>query len=271
MLFFAAPMLPAAVYLAGLWRVATPRRHRRGWYLRVDAFARANGLAYLPGEPRLRRVPIPLPYATVSDVVLARDDDDTVQFSNFHATSAAGGRTRRGGAVITRLDHPLPNTWLQSRRHARIAFFGRLQRRQRLSLEGGFDRHFAMFVPRGYERDALYLFTPDILALLIDHVADFDVELSGTRLVLSGPRDVVTLDARRWEDARIAIASLRSKTAQWARWRDEHPTDDGGAPQLGDEVRPSGRRLRRSTVIPYTLTVVAAAGWLLLGLMMQTS
>ncbi len=212
-----------------------------------------------------------LPYATVSDVVLARDGDDTVQFANVNATSAAGGRSRRGGAVITRLDHPLPNIWLQSRRHARIAFFGRLQRSQRLSLEGGFDRHFAMFVPRGYERDALYLFTPDVLALLIDHVADFDVELSGTRLVLSGPRDVVTLDARRWEDARIAITALRSKTAQWARWRDEHPTDHGGPPQRGDEVRPSGRRLRRSTVVPYTLAVVATAVWCFVGLMLQTN
>ena len=36
---------------------------------------------------------------------------------------------------------------------------------QRLSLEGDFDQHFALHSPRGYERDALYIFTPDLMAL----------------------------------------------------------------------------------------------------------
>lgn len=48
---------------------------------------------------------------------------------------------------------------------------------QRLSLEGDFDDHFALYCPRGYERDALYIFTPDLMALLIDETGDFDVEI----------------------------------------------------------------------------------------------
>jgi hypothetical protein len=48
---------------------------------------------------------------------------------------------------------------------------------QRLSLEGDFDQHFALHSPRGYERDALYIFTPDLMALLIDETGDFDVEI----------------------------------------------------------------------------------------------
>jgi hypothetical protein len=48
---------------------------------------------------------------------------------------------------------------------------------QRLSLEGDFDQHFTLHSPRGYERDALYIFTPDLMALLIDETGDFDVEI----------------------------------------------------------------------------------------------
>ncbi len=48
---------------------------------------------------------------------------------------------------------------------------------QRLSLEGDFDQHFALHSPHGYERDALYIFTPDLMALLIDEAGDFDVEI----------------------------------------------------------------------------------------------
>ena len=48
---------------------------------------------------------------------------------------------------------------------------------QTLSLEGDFDQHFTLHSPRGYERDALYIFTPDLMALLIDETGDFDVEI----------------------------------------------------------------------------------------------
>ena len=49
---------------------------------------------------------------------------------------------------------------------------------QRLSLEGDFDKHFTLYCPRGYERDALYIFTPDLMGLLIDETGDFDVEIA---------------------------------------------------------------------------------------------
>lgn len=50
-------------------------------------------------------------------------------------------------------------------------------RSQKLSLEGNFDQYFTLYAPRQYERDALYIFTPDLMALLIDGAADCDVEV----------------------------------------------------------------------------------------------
>ena len=48
---------------------------------------------------------------------------------------------------------------------------------QILSLEGDFSEYFTLYCPREYERDALYVFTPDLMALLIDQTSTFDVEI----------------------------------------------------------------------------------------------
>lgn len=59
---------------------------------------------------------------------------------------------------------------------------------QRLSLEGDFDRRFSVYAPEGYERDALELLTPDVMACLIDHGRRWDVEIVDDRLVVASHR-----------------------------------------------------------------------------------
>lgn len=59
---------------------------------------------------------------------------------------------------------------------------------QRLRLEGDFDRYFAVYVPQGYERDALELLTPDVMACLIDHGRHWDVEIVDDRLIAASRR-----------------------------------------------------------------------------------
>ena len=49
--------------------------------------------------------------------------------------------------------------------------------RQKLSLEGDFDKHFTLYCPAGYERDALEIFTPDLMQLLMETTKGCDVEL----------------------------------------------------------------------------------------------
>jgi len=41
-----------------------------------------------------------------------------------------------------------------------------------------------LYCPKDYERDALYIFTPDLMALLIDHGNKFDLEIVDDRLYL---------------------------------------------------------------------------------------
>ena len=48
---------------------------------------------------------------------------------------------------------------------------------QRLSLEGNFNDYLSLYAPKDYERDAFYIFTPDLMALLIDGATWCDVEI----------------------------------------------------------------------------------------------
>lgn len=84
------------------------------------------------------------------------------------------------GYLAVRLERKLPQFVLDSSKNDDGRFSNLpmpIAAGQQLSLEGDFDKHFTLHSPHGYERDALYIFTPDLMALLIDETGDFDVEI----------------------------------------------------------------------------------------------
>ncbi|WP_022889340.1 hypothetical protein [Agromyces italicus] len=143
---------------------------------------------------------------------------------------------------------------------------------QRLSLEGDFDRHFRLYVPKGYERDALYVFTPDLMALLIDETGDLDVEVRDNLLIVMKPGGFAWADPATWQrfdriravvgakfhdrtdlyvDERVPgaetpasrMAAVAAGGAAVARATPGVPSATGTAAQ--HTVAPAGRRLRR--------------------------
>lgn len=91
------------------------------------------------------------------------------------------GLVQDWGYLAIRLERELPNILLESRSSRSVfadtSLLGTPHTTQRLSLEGDFDKHFRLFCPGGYERDALYIFTPDLMGLLIDEAGDLSVQL----------------------------------------------------------------------------------------------
>ncbi len=75
---------------------------------------------------------------------------------------------------------------------------------QILSLEGEFDKHFTLHVPRQYERDALYVFTPDVMAALIDHGKEYNIEIVGDELYIYGNKHF-PLDKPEFYEHTLAI------------------------------------------------------------------
>ncbi|WP_435744409.1 hypothetical protein [Microbacterium sp. PMB16] len=54
--------------------------------------------------------------------------------------------------------------------------------RSELRLEGDFSDVFEVSVPTGYETDALYVLTPDLMAIILDHSHDLDLEIVDSTL-----------------------------------------------------------------------------------------
>lgn len=195
---------------------------------RLDRFARANGMSFV-GEvsaPPLPGMIFSLGRSRSAADVLRGERPRWVEFGNYQYTTGSGknSRTHRWGYVAVKLDTPLPHIVLDA--VGNNGLFGSnlpqaFDKEQRLGLEGDFDRYFSLYCPTGYERDALYLFTPDVMARFIDNAAALDVEIVDDWLFLYSHRPFSTLDPATWAWLFAAVGALLDKLDQWARWRDD--------------------------------------------------
>ncbi|WP_175987780.1 hypothetical protein [Microbacterium tenebrionis] len=217
----------------GVAAFVTSRRKRVARY-RISRFAAANGMTY---EDQVFDPPLPgmifgIGSSRVSEQLVRGSTPRFVEFGNYRYTVKSGknSTTYRWGYVAVKLDVPLPNIVLDALGNNGFgsnlpASFGK---DQRLSLEGDFDQYFTLYCPKGYERDALYLFTPDIMARFIDSAAQLDVEIVDDWLFLYTKREASTLDAATWAWLFGAVGALMTKLDQWARWRDDRLLEEQG-------------------------------------------
>ncbi|MBY0688282.1 DUF3137 domain-containing protein [Microbacterium marinilacus] len=195
---------------------------------RLDGFARANAMQYMP---RLATPPLPgmifdRGSSRLATDLLRGEQPRFAEFANYQYTTGSGKNqtTHRWGYVAIHLDTPLPHIVLDA--VGNNGLFGSnlpasFSKQQRLSLEGDFDQYFTLYCPQGYEADALYLFTPDIMVRFMDNLAQLDVEIVDDWLFLYAGRPVSTTDPATWAWLFSAVSALMDKLAQWARWRDE--------------------------------------------------
>jgi hypothetical protein len=217
----------------------------RAWWeaaYRLTRFAAANGLRYGHDEA------LPYPgviFGTGSDRIAERRLTTTagrrVEIGNYRYTvtgeSREDTRVYGWGYVAITLDRRLPHMLLDAKANDSSVFGIRtsnlpieLARDQRLSLGGEFDALFTLYAPTDYGRDAFYIFTPDLMALFIDRLGTYDVELVddtmfvyGSRFDLLNPRTydwlaelvdtVVARTVRRTERYRDDLAALEADPA----------------------------------------------------------
>ncbi|GGH51327.1 hypothetical protein [Microbacterium album] len=259
---------------------------------RLHRFAQANAMTYLPvlNAPKLPGMIFRLGSQRRATDLLRGERPRFVEFANYRYTTGSGkdSKTHTWGYVAIHLDTPLPHIVLDAR--GNNSLFGSnlpatFDRGQRLSLEGDFDRHFTLYCPQGYERDALYLFTPDIMARFMDNAGQLDVEIVDDWLFLYTKRQVSTTDPATWAWLFSVVSALMDKLAQWGRWRDErlaaaagavgaHSPAEGGAAGLPVQnpalVRPPkgvarpGQRLQRGVSWGSVIAIgMAVLFWLL--------
>lgn len=253
LLFALAPILVIGIIVAvGITLSVRAARTGSDRMYRLDGFARANAMQYVPrfDNPGLPGMIFSLGNSRHSTDLVRGDRPRFVEFANYRYTTGSGKnqQTHHWGYVAVKLDTPLPHIVLDAT--SNNGLFGSnlplaFDKDQRLSLEGDFDRYFSLYCPADYERDALYLFTPDIMARFIDNAAALDVEIVDDWLFLYAKRDFSTLDPQTWAWLFSVVGALLDKFAQWARWRDERLAAD---------------RMIPDAAAPSTAALAAAAG-----------
>lgn len=198
--------------------------------LRRSRFAEANGLVY--DEPADA---VDYPGAAFSagdspsrDVRFRTVVGPYAEFGTYR-WSVGGGRSKRShriGFAAIRLERPLPHIVLDLRDDtgfsgASIIPF-RFDRDQVVSLEGDFDRYFTLYCPSGYERDALSVFTPDLMALLIDESDPFDVEIVDDWVFFYSIRAFDVDEPATWQRLfRIRDTIVAKLERAYGRYRDD--------------------------------------------------
>ncbi|TPW78317.1 hypothetical protein [Schumannella sp. 10F1B-5-1] len=249
-----------------LWmRRTSPMAHHR-----LATFADANGLDYFAGPvgpqpdgPWLGRGALNLNRVLRSRRV---DDDDPwtrakqlpdhrIEIADYEIRGNRRNTAPQfGGYIAIRLPLALPHLILRAQDGPRrvVSSAAVPLGTQRLELEGAFDTYFHLHCPAGYERDALYLFTPDVMSRLLDHARGLDVEIVDRWMILASPRVLVTTAVDRWRAIADVVDALDDRIVRWSRWRDDRmPTTAGAAgpeaeaPDGAERPTPfEGRRLR---------------------------
>lgn len=207
-------------------------------------------------------------HVRVRDVVDAREGQPPFLLGR------ARGRGRRTVALLVLpLSRPVPNMLLAGATGSLLPRMGvALAEQQRLRLEGDFNARFSLFCPREYERDALYVFTPDLMERLVDAHGVRDVEFVDDRLLLYAPVEAFYGAGRLGAAAELAEFLHERLARQTSRYRDdalarqpETVADPFRQAQLtsadsrGHAVASGGRRIRTRKTALQWLGVVAAA------------
>ena len=249
-----ALMLVFGIVIAVVLRSTFGSGGRWAEWMRLTRFATANGFSFQSSTPAPN---FPGCVFQHGDSRTAEDTFATpagrfLDFGNYRYSTGSGKNrtTHHWGYLALKLDRRLPNMVLDSK--ANNGLFGStnlpqvFSRDQVLSLEGDFDKYFTLYCPRQYEADALYVFTPDLMALLIDDAAPFDVEIVDDWMFVYSAHIFEPLDAATYARLFRIVQTVGAKAlSQTENYRDERVASTPGA----NIVAPQGQRLRHGTSI----------------------
>ena len=256
--------------LAGIIVILAIHFGRGNWamWLRLTQFAADNGLRFRTRNPNPS-------YAGM----IFHIGDSRAAYNHLNSTtgryfdigsftygtgSGKSRETHHWGFIALQLDRKLPNMVLDSKENNKIFGISNLpiafNKDQILSLEGDFNTHFTLYCPQEYETDALYVFTPDLMALLIDDANSFDVEIVDDWMFVYSSKPLNLLNTAVVARLFNIITTVGAKTiTQTASYH-----DDRVGSLSSNIVAPQGQRLRHGfSLAGVLIIVVVIGGWLL--------
>lgn len=255
-----------AAIAAGVVSLATGGLRWKRLY-RLATFAAANDLLYYPSAEGPGYAGAIFGHGSGRRIKdhFYRAEGRVLDYGNYEYSTGSGKsrRTHQWWFLALRLDRRLPHMVLDSR--ANNLLFGStnlpvaFSKDQALSLEGDFDKYFTLYCPKEYERDALYVFTPDLMALCIDEASMWDLEIVDDWLFAYASRTIDMTDPgihqRVWRFVDTVGAKTLSQTDNYA---DEQA--GGRAAFAANVVAPQGARLKRGVPVAAIIVTIAVIG-----------
>ncbi|WP_368497045.1 hypothetical protein [Herbiconiux sp. A18JL235] len=187
-----------------------------------------------------------------------------IEFGDLVYRTGVHGKPAVRSYIAVRLPSALPHLYLDSLANGRSAgdLPTSVDRQQRLSLEGDFDRYFAAYAPLDYARDALYALTPDVMAALIDDASHLDVEIIDDLVVFSTPAAADYSQPAAWNRVDTVVDGVAARLAKRAAaYRDDRVPAQYARPAR--IIGPDGRRLVRGYRSRGLWPVLGRIGWVL--------
>lgn len=197
-----------------------------------------GGMIFDQGDSRVEKL----------GIIIPTSDGREIEIGN-HEYVIGSGKNRRTvsfGFVRICLSRQLPHMVLDAKSNNFLGMMSNLpdtfNRSQRLSLEGDFDNYFSLYAPQQYERDALYVLTPNIMALLIDKAAKFDMEIVDSDLFLYRSMPFQLHKAEEFGSVFGLAASLSKELNE----QTDYYADEKIGNRTVNIVAEPGRRLKKS-------------------------
>lgn len=193
-----------------------------------------NGLFFQIGKDRL-----------LTQIITVPTDSTPVEVGNYRYITGDGRSRRRHdvGFVHIKLPRRLPNIVLDAKSNnpLRVSNLPEdFNRNQILPLEGDFDDYFTLYVPREYQQDALYIFTPDVMAALVDHARNFDIEIVDDDLYLYASSKLELATQSTWRLLFRLLSEIMPEIDQ----QTNRYADNRVASPISNTIAIPGQRLR---------------------------
>jgi hypothetical protein len=249
-----------AVAVVAIVRGVLKGRNWETWY-RLETFAAANGMIFSPVDDNPQYPGAIFNQGDSRKALnhLRSASDRYLDIGNYQYSTGSGKNrsTHNWGFMALHLDRRLPNMVLDSK--ANNGLFGGtnlpayFDKNQILSLEGNFNEYFTLYCPKQYERDALYVFTPDLMALLIDNAAPFDVEIVDDWMFVYSATPFPSAHPGVYQRLFQIVDTVGAKTlSQTDRYVDENVGSFAA-----NFVAPQGQRLKRGWSVGALITIIA--------------
>lgn len=213
--------------------------------IRLESLAHDNGWTYIASTDDIRQTGALFTAGhnySFSNVITS----PTFQVGECRSKYGSGKNERQYNFayMAVPLKRHVPNMLLDSKSN-NLKIFGTeisnlpvsYDRGQIVSLEGDFDKYYTLYAPEGYDMDVRYIFTPDLMDVLISESISTDMEIvDDTLYVYFGVYNLA--DPVFWQRVNRIMESIGSKMERQTQYYEDDKTVSGG-------VANKGRRLKR--------------------------